>query len=99
VPGCAHTRSIERSQEGQVKQSDHHDIVVADSPADYVEHPVILDGWSVSCAVVCHTGTAHYSFVPSETARQAEAQNGNIKAEDMIPIVRKRAGPNGESSL
>ena len=39
--------------------------------------------------------SADLSFVPSETARQAEAQNGNIKAEDMIPIVRKRAGPNG----
>lgn len=38
-----------------------------------------------------------YSFEPSEMARQAEAEKKNFKAEDMIPIIRKRTGPSGMS--
>ncbi|KAI9633056.1 RNA pol II accessory factor, Cdc73 family-domain-containing protein [Dioszegia hungarica] len=37
-------------------------------------------------------------FEPSETARQAEAEKKNFKAEDMIPIIRKRTGPSGDIS-
>lgn len=35
-------------------------------------------------------------FEPSEVARQREASQGNIKAEDMVPVIRKRSGPGGE---
>ncbi|WVQ75003.1 hypothetical protein IAR50_004611 [Cryptococcus sp. DSM 104548] len=35
-------------------------------------------------------------FEPSEQARQREASQGNAKAEDMIPVVRKRTGPHGD---
>lgn len=37
-------------------------------------------------------------FEPSEVARQREASQGNIKAEDMVPVIRKRSGPGGELS-
>jgi hypothetical protein len=37
-----------------------------------------------------------YRFEPSEVARQREASQGNIKAEDMVPVIRKRSGPGGE---
>nr|ODN91090.1 parafibromin [Cryptococcus depauperatus CBS 7841] len=35
-------------------------------------------------------------FELSDTARQTEASQGNVKAEDMIPIIRKRTGPQGD---
>ncbi|WRT69552.1 uncharacterized protein IL334_006539 [Kwoniella shivajii] len=35
-------------------------------------------------------------FEPSEVARQHEASQGNFKAEDMVPILRKRSGPHGD---
>jgi len=35
-------------------------------------------------------------FEPSEVARQNEAAQGNVRAEDMVPIIRKRTGPSGE---
>ncbi|KGB77916.3 parafibromin [Cryptococcus deuterogattii R265] len=35
-------------------------------------------------------------FEPSETVRQREASQGNIKVEDMIPVIRKRSGPHGD---
>ncbi|GFZ50052.1 hypothetical protein JCM24511_07805 [Saitozyma sp. JCM 24511] len=35
-------------------------------------------------------------FEPSEVARQNEAAQGNVRSEDMIPVLRKRSGPNGE---
>ena len=35
-------------------------------------------------------------FEPSEVARQSEASQGNIRAEDMVPVLRKRSGPTGE---
>ena len=38
------------------------------------------------------------SFEPSEVAKQNEAAMGNMRAEDMIPILRKRTGPTGMSS-
>lgn len=37
-------------------------------------------------------------FEPSETARQNEALQGNTRAEDMIPIIRKKTGPQGKLS-
>ncbi|WWC92935.1 uncharacterized protein L201_007898 [Kwoniella dendrophila CBS 6074] len=35
-------------------------------------------------------------FEPTEVARQNEASQGNYKAEDMVPILRKRSGPHGD---
>ncbi|CAD6568176.1 MAG: accessory factor associated with RNA polymerase II [Tremellales sp. Tagirdzhanova-0007] len=35
-------------------------------------------------------------FEPSEIARQNEASQGNVRAEDMVPIMRKRVGPGGD---
>ncbi|WVF68538.1 hypothetical protein IAT40_003306 [Kwoniella sp. CBS 6097] len=35
-------------------------------------------------------------FEPSEVARQNEAAQGNVRAEDMVPILRKRSGPHGD---
>lgn len=36
------------------------------------------------------------SFESSEIVRQREASQGNVKAEDMIPVIRKRSGPHGD---
>jgi len=44
----ADARSVERGEEGKVEQSNHHDIVFANRPTHHVEHPGVLDGWSVS---------------------------------------------------
>ncbi|WVR08183.1 hypothetical protein IAU60_005229 [Kwoniella sp. DSM 27419] len=35
-------------------------------------------------------------FEPSESARMHEVERGNTKAEDMVPILRKRSGPHGD---
>ncbi|WWD20179.1 hypothetical protein CI109_104655 [Kwoniella shandongensis] len=35
-------------------------------------------------------------FEPSEVARQNEAAQGNVRAEDMVPVIRKRSGPHGD---
>ncbi|WVQ79261.1 hypothetical protein IAT38_001357 [Cryptococcus sp. DSM 104549] len=35
-------------------------------------------------------------FEPSDVARQNEAAQGNVKAEDMVPVIRKRTGPHGD---
>lgn len=35
-------------------------------------------------------------FESSDDARKREAQQGNTRAEDMIPILRKRTGPAGD---
>lgn len=37
-----------------------------------------------------------YSFEPSDVARRAQADEGNLRAEDLVPILRKRTGPNGD---
>lgn len=34
-------------------------------------------------------------FEPSEVARQNEVAQGNIKPDDVVPILRKRTGPQG----
>ena len=34
-------------------------------------------------------------FEPSDVARANEAAQGNIKPDDVVPIMRKRTGPNG----
>ena len=34
-------------------------------------------------------------FEPSEVARQHEVAQGNLRAEDVIPVLRKRTGPGG----
>ncbi|KAK8849549.1 hypothetical protein IAR55_004884 [Kwoniella newhampshirensis] len=35
-------------------------------------------------------------FELSEVARQNEAAQGNVRAEDMVPVLRKRSGPHGD---
>ncbi|ORX33232.1 RNA pol II accessory factor, Cdc73 family-domain-containing protein [Kockovaella imperatae] len=35
-------------------------------------------------------------FEPSDVARQREMSQGNVKSEDMIPIMRKKSGPAGD---
>lgn len=35
-------------------------------------------------------------FEPSEVARQNEAAQGNMRHEDVVPINRKRTGPQGQ---
>ncbi|OWT39442.1 parafibromin [Cryptococcus neoformans Bt1] len=35
-------------------------------------------------------------FESSEIVRQREASQGNVKAEDMIPVIRKRSSPHGD---
>ncbi|RXK34873.1 parafibromin [Tremella mesenterica] len=37
-------------------------------------------------------------FEPSEISRANEAQQGNTRAEDMVPVLRKRSTPQGEVS-
>ena len=38
-------------------------------------------------------------FEPSDVARANEAAQGNIKPDDVVPIMRKRTGPNGMSAI
>jgi parafibromin len=40
-----------------------------------------------------------YRFEPSEVARQNEVAQGNIKPDDVVPILRKRTGTQGESII
>jgi hypothetical protein len=51
--------------------------------------------------VSCPTGPPKhllmYSFEPSDVARQNEIAQGNIKPDDVIPIMRKRTGTQGRS--
>lgn len=38
---------------------------------------------------------ADFRFEPSDVARANEVAQGNIKPDDVVPVMRKRTGPNG----
>lgn len=62
---------------------------------------MLKSSWNKECQLSFHDipkFLAEYatSFESSEIVRQREASQGNVKAEDMIPVIRKRSGPHGD---
>lgn len=43
--------------------------------------------------------SSYARFEPSEVARQNEVAQGNIKPDDVVPVMRKRTGTQGMSIL
>ncbi|WOO77591.1 Cell division control protein 73 [Vanrija pseudolonga] len=69
------------------KRSAHPIILISSSPTS------LLTMWNVKKFL------EQGIFEPSETARQNEMAQGNIRSEDMIPILRKRSSPTGETQI
>lgn len=36
--------------------------------------------------------------MPSDVARREQAEQGNLRAEDLVPVLRKQHGPHGETT-
>lgn len=45
------------------------------------------------------TSTNDPSFETSDEARRIEQTMGNVRSEDMVPILRKRSSPTGETQI
>ncbi|WWC95492.1 hypothetical protein V866_002356 [Kwoniella sp. B9012] len=65
-------------------RSTHPIIIISSSPTS------LLTMWNVKKFL------EQGIFEPSEIARQNEVAQGNYKAEDVVPILRKRSGPHGD---
>lgn len=59
-----------------------------------MERQEVPGAGDVSC-LVWSGSKADNRFEPSDVARANEVAQGNIKPDDVVPIMRKRTGPNG----